>query len=53
MKRRIFHSLLGTLVMLGLLVVAYGLDWHAMLWANPMEAPPKPAPTEIHWTKVP
>jgi hypothetical protein len=33
MTIRIAHSLIGTLILAGLVVLAYGVDWMSMLWA--------------------
>jgi hypothetical protein len=53
MSRRTLHSLLGTLVLMGIVVLVYGLDWRAALWADGFNTPPAPAPhSTFHMERV-
>jgi hypothetical protein len=52
-RQRIQASLFSTIVVLGLVILAFGVDWMALLWGQPMSAPPKPAPTVIYLERVP
>jgi hypothetical protein len=47
MGRRGLLALLANLILVGLIIVGFGLDWRAMLWAEPFSDPVPPAHTQI------
>lgn len=52
MRTRTLAAWISTAMLVGLIVVSYGLDWRAALWGDFNAPPAPPAHTQLHWQVV-
>lgn len=52
MTKRTLAAWISSIMLMGVIVLSYGLDWQAALWGHYDQQPAPPPHNQLHWEVV-